>query len=309
MAVLALALVGCDEPQPSPHFSTSEPVGAGSGAGGAMSAGGSSAGGHAGMSAGGTPAVQSRPLGMWILFGFEDPVSILLYAGPERATGEFDLTGTGCFDGPFDLIPGNRCTTTFNDSCTRLAGHGNGRHLEFGLEFGSYGAALYASNVYMAEDGSRMAGSFSSSRAGVEPNYRAGYGWARLDPLTAGSGCDLGIASSAVDTDILERASGTYQLQGDLAVGTLEPGVVYGQRHYRGSGLHAFVGPLGAFFNSDLSWQAETSTLRAGPVPATVPNMPVELLVHFDAAGSVSDIVATTSYGESGVLVPAPRQP
>jgi hypothetical protein len=63
-------------------------------------------------------------------------------------------------------------------------------------------------------------------------------------------------------------------------------------------GLQVFVwGDLGAFWGGEMSWHADTRTLVVGPVPETVPSLPVALSLQFDETAPVS-VEATMASGQ-----------
>ena len=98
-------------------------------------------------------------------------------------------------------------------------------------------------------------------------------------------------------------------LQGDVAVGALVPG----QKYFESLDTWVpvrFSGDLGAFWDPDLHWDEATRTYTLGPVPETIPGVPVKLELHLDASDvGLRDIVATMADGATGTLVPVPAYP
>jgi hypothetical protein len=75
-------------------------------------------------------------------------------------------------------------------------------------------------------------------------------------------------------------------------------------RVYGGTTLLA--GDLGAFWESELSWNEAERTLRAGPVPETHPDLPTELLLRFDDT-SLLELEASFASGETALFGATPQ--
>lgn len=248
-------LVGCG--------STDAKVGAGAAgqgsSGAALGGAGAGTGGDGGGAAEPVPPLDGR----WAMFSFEDPVGVEL-------TEELGvLSGQGCYGGlPTPNHP------EIPSSCQPLTGTASGRHVQFAFAAETY---TYAANVYVSADGQRMAGAFRASGGwGVSP-----FSWLRV-------GADDGWMPRAEPASavalVLEERSGWYELEGLVDVDG-EPGSIdilgYGQ-------FRALAGTLGAFWESEMTWNEAEQVLVAGPVPETSPELPTQLTLHFQSTALVS---------------------
>lgn len=264
MALLALA-AGCRDNTPA-----TGPDGAtgGSGIGGSGPTGAAGATGGAGGTAG---AVGTDPVldvsGRWTLHGFEDPVGVRI-----------DQKGTA--------IAGDGCCTGFGPApiscCGPVAGECVGRRATFTLSFQFGGDFQYGFGVVVSADGSRMAGMIDRNDEPVA--------WVRLRPQDA-----VPPPADPAVTAAFLRASGTsYKLQ---MTDTASPGPDFSpQRSYRFHISSDLGGDLGAFDASEATWDAATQVLAVGPVPETVPTLPVALRVQFDGR-VVTTVEATMASG------------
>ena len=252
---------------------------AGTAGGGGISAGtggvGAGSGGSSG--AGGSPSVVDVS-GSWAMFGFEDPVAVSLQQSGTT------LSGTGCCAGL--PIEGNDIW----HCCADIAsGAIHGRNAEFSFPV-NLAPGVYAANVFVSSDGSRMAGPFHNLFGWGRPTA-----WLRLAPDQTW----LPPPSSELFA-IVEPRAGWYELALNAAdpVAGFSPGSSYLlglALEGRGGLVH---GDLGAFWDSELSWSEADETLRAGPVPETHPDLPIELQLRFDSA-SLLEVVATFPSGET----------
>lgn len=226
------------------------------GAGQGSSAG---AGGDAGGAAEPAPPLEGR----WAMFAFEDPV------GVELSEESGVLSGQGCYGGlPTPNHP------EIPSTCRPLTGTASGRHVQFAFAAETY---TYAANAYVSADGQRMAGAFRASGGwGASP-----FSWLRV-------GADDGWMPRAEPASAvalaLEERSGWYELEGLVDLDG-KPGRIdllgYGQ-------FRAVAGTLGAFWESEMTWNEAEQTLVAGPVPETSPELPTQLTLRFQSTTPVS---------------------
>ncbi|HEX4405954.1 MAG TPA: hypothetical protein VH560_14050 [Polyangia bacterium] len=257
------------------------------------------------LDAGGAPDASLPPVaGYWRLFGFEDPVVVHIELDPD---GSGYVTGRGC-----DVDWGPLFEPSLYDDrgyCGDLRGQGAGLSVGFSFDFPKgllNQTAHYAASVYASKDGTRMAGSITTAFGDAAPALIGrGFGWFRLE--------DLGITHASDEETFppvdlgpfpgSERFNFVLALQGDAAVGALVPGQTYVES------LDTFsvwlTGPLGAFWNPDFHWNEATRTFTAGPVPETIPGVPVKIEFHLDASDDgLRDAVVTLADGTTGTLVP-----
>ena len=233
-----------------------------------------------------------------------------LEVGPDGRS--YDVTGRGCsagwkglFDPALDVAR----------QCGDLRGHGAGLVLEFTF-YSPEWSATYAVHAQASKDGSRM----ESTLIVVQSRYDTGgpypygqkvYGFLRLADIRVRG--DLDEATWPPEDRGPFTAIADYSflvaLRGDAAVGALVPG----QRYFESLDTWVpvrFSGDLGAFWDPDLHWDEATRTYTAGPVPETIPGMPVKLELHLNASDvGLRDIVATMADGSQGTLVPVPPDP
>jgi hypothetical protein len=246
--------------------------------------------------------------GLWLLEGFEDPIAIDLRV--TRAAQGYQVTGRGCIEGPDPLFRDAACPLdgpTFYDACGDLSGAGAGPDIQFAFDFPVSGETLaHGADIYAAQDGTRMAGGFFyGTGTGDLSLFDPALPWVRLAALGYQKACDSfptpPTDTGPVDLPALGLSSQPFVLQGGQPVGRLVPG-----QRYRMRSVHPGVlsGELGAFWNPDFHWNAATRTLTAGPVPETVPGLPVRLDLSVSDAFHVTAVVATTADGRSGTLLP-----
>jgi hypothetical protein len=201
--------------------------------------------------------------GRWAMFAFEDPVGVVL----SEELGV--LSGQGCYGGlPTPNHP------ELPSTCQPLTGMASGRHVQFAFAALSY---TYAANVYVSADGQRMAGAFRATGGwGVSP-----FSWLRI-------GADDGWMPSAEPASAvalaLEERRGWYGLEG-LVDGDGNPASlgILGSVQFR-----ALAGTLGAFWESEMTWNEAEQTLVAGPVAETSPELPTQLTLRFQSTAPVS---------------------
>src|SRR5882724_3455653 len=143
-----------------------------------------------------------------------------------------------------------------------------------------------------------MAGRFHDTA-----EWGAPFSWLRIGPADRW----LPAASAGAPRDVVQMASTDYVLS---PVGAPPPGVElsgpgfdayflgFGFAHGRGA---VVLGTLGAFWESELSWNAADQVLMAGPVPITSPNIPTTLRLHF-ASPSGSTLVDVEATMPSGLV-------
>jgi hypothetical protein len=259
-----LLLFGCgstaSQPQKLPGSSgaaASNGGASGGAASGGAASGGAASGGAASGGAHAEPiALEPDVQTLWGMFAFEDPVAIELRASAHQ------LFGVGCFAGRA-LDPQQGPNT-----CDPLHGTIEGRHLEFSFPAGQY---TYAADVYISSNQQRMAGKFHDTG-----------GW-RTDPTAwLPLQANERWLSEPVELDALKTAlesrAGAYDLE-DMEDPAAEP------LHLRvASDTHSgtIFSSLGAFWGTEVSWNEQEQLLTAGPVPETVPDLPIQLTLHFD---------------------------
>jgi hypothetical protein len=216
--------------------------------------------------------------GRWAQFGTDDAVAA------ELVQSNGILTGNGCVTG----LP----TPTRNPAelyCGPVNGQIAGARVSFAYDatIASEGADLWVSN-----DGQRMAGRHAFNGAWFAP-----VSWLRIaatDPHLPQSP-ELEAVESA-----LSSRNGVWvltQLAGPapLFLGRTDLGVFL---NIQTRSLGSFVlGTLGAFWHGEMRWSDADGTLDVGPVPETVPGIPVKLRLRFDAS-TLESVEATLPTGE-----------
>jgi hypothetical protein len=289
-SIAGLCGLGCGETSREVH-GFEPPYRGGAGAGGNGVGGGVMAQAGRGGAAPQLPSMHSD----WMMEGFEDPVAI--------SFGRH----IGCFTGlPPIGDPEDDCGTL------RPLGNGNDeRHFSFAMTFDNTGPHVtYAADVYISEDGERMAGSFVSfeNRTGDVPLpaaelWRPGHAWFPLTRPSPGGG-PWYVPFTVKDLPVPERYAKLAVVEDELGLAELSPDQTYWfELRDTGRGL-AMVGQLGAFFDTELRWDEVSQTLSAGPVAETVPTYPVALDVSY-VGGKVSEARATTAAGGKYRLIRA----
>jgi hypothetical protein len=256
VVVAVSLLVGCGSTDAHVGSGT---AGQGAGAGGAAQDSSAGAGGDVGGAAELVPPLAGR----WAMFAFEDPV------GVELSEELGVLSGQGCYGGlPTPNHP------ELPSTCRPLTGMASGRHVRFAFAAETY---TYAADVYVSADGQRMAGAFRATGGwGVSP-----FSWLRIG--TDDGWMPRAEPASAVSLALEERSS-WYELEGLVDVDG-KPGRIdilgYGQ-------FRALAGTLGAFWESEMTWNEAEQTLVAGPVPETSPELPTQLTLRFQSTALVS---------------------
>jgi hypothetical protein len=272
------------------------------------------ASGRGGAGGSGDAAVAPGPLppapvaGYWFLYGFEDPVAVHLEVGPDGRS--YNVTGMGCDVGWKSLFDSSNDVA---GDCGDLNGHGAGLALDFAFYFRHW-KTTYTMHVQASKDGRRMEGTLDSQGPDETGVGREIYGWVRLEDVGVRSAFDEWKPPSAdlgpLPDDSWRDPSGfAFALQGDVPIGRWVPGQKY---FLRASSVNvdSFTLDLGAFWNPDFHWDEATRTLTAGPVPETIPGMPVKLELHVEAdSKTVHDVVATTGDGTTGTLLQVPAYP
>jgi len=251
----------------------------GSGGVGVEGGAGTSAAGGPGASAGAGGSAPAEPpadiSGRWGMFGFEDPVGVLL---KEAADGT--LTGEGCAAGAPGVAD---VTQSLLIACGEISGKVTGHTAWFGFAFvGPPGG--YSAQVTVSSDGKRMAGNFENG----DPNWRFLTAWLPVADdanwLTAAPLDENDPLAGHYDLTLLPEAS---------TGGELTAGVTYSLGYFG----QTLSGDLGSFWWSEISDRAQGSPLRAGPVPATQSGLPTSLTVDFDASGLTRAVARTPSGG------------
>lgn len=307
--VTALSLLGCGETEHNPQAVPTEagPAlgGSTSGDSAALASGGPSRGSVASLPGGatsaggvtnagnaGTPADASPPIdisGRWAMFNFEDPVGVLL---SESSTGT--LMGRGCaVDAPRGLSDGGRELSSQGPTlCGEITGSVTGNQAAFRFSFSDYSPGTYATEVTISSDGQRMAGLFHV--VGYDSSFRVS--WLRVPPD------QLWLVNEyqSFDPGALE---GSYSLTLTSSDASADGGTEYvaGKTYNLSYRRHAIAGDLGSFWQSEASDPAAVGPLRVGPVPATAPELPTEMILDFDEQG-FTRVAATTASGHTYVF-------
>jgi hypothetical protein len=258
--------------------------GAHSGSSGGPAMTGGSAGSVAGTgndpggSGGGEPDVS----GAWALFAFEDPVAVVLTQNGS------ELTGYGCCAGlgPQSII----------DCCGEIVGGAIvDRRATFGFAFEFGESFWYAADVVVSADVERMAGGFSRVDWPTA--------WVRIDE-------SRGFLTSD-DTalrDVFDARVGAYELTLSDASGGAE---FSPDRTYElgiAGGLPTLFGDLGSFWAGEFVWNETEQALTVGPVPTTTPELPIGLVLRFEAT-VLRAVEATMPSGADYFFDAAPRLP
>jgi hypothetical protein len=281
---VTLLLFGCGLTDSKPQRL---PADAGSG-GAAASNNGASGGGASGggSSGGGSGGADAEPIGLvpnvqtlWGMFAFEDPVAI------ELSASTYQLFGMGCFGGRV-VEPQEGFNT-----CQILNGTIEGRHLEFSFRADLY---TYAADVYISSDQQRMAGKFHDT-GGWRPEPTAwlplGANDRWLSAPDEPAALKLALGSRVGDYDLEAVENPAAELL-HLSLSDSSRGVIFSS--------------LGAFWGTEVSWNEEEQILTAGPVPETVPDLPTQLTLHFDAELLVQ-VEALAPSGEVRAYTARPR--
>jgi hypothetical protein len=227
----------------------------------------------------GSPSVPEPVVevsGRWAQFGTDDANAA------ELVQTDGVLTGNGCIVG----LP--TPTNTADSYCGAVHGQIEGARATF-----AYDAtiATEGADLWVSSDGQRMAG-----RHAFEGSWFAPVTWLRIAPTD--SHLPLSPTLKPV-SDALGSRKGSWvltQLEGPepLFLGRTDLGVVLNIQSDSG-GL--VLGTLGAFWVGEMRWSDADSTLEIGPVPETVPGVPVQLRLHFDAA-TLQAVETTLPNGE-----------
>jgi hypothetical protein len=206
------------------------------------------------------------------MFRFGDPVAVSLQ---QDGTA---LHGTGCCGG---LNTDDLC-------CAPIAGGSiEGRHVQFGFPV-DLGPGFYMADVFVSEDGERMAGPFHHLGGWGQPTA-----WVRI------ADADVWLPRVNIElADQLSPYSGAFTLASTHSepVGIFAPNTDYDLGLHTGDGAFVF-GDLGSFWEGELSWDESSETLLAGPVVETHPDLPVELRMSFTGTEPL-EVVATLPSGE-----------
>jgi len=307
LVLACLGLVACG------NTAADAPVRAGAASGGAPGGAGGDAGAQAAQ-----PALALIPpiSGLWTLFGWEDPVTVELHGAGGAGTAQ--LSGRGCFDGPYHLLGGSsdrQSSFSEAEACSSLSGTAVGNHFKFELtdldqppSLGGLHSAAYAFDVYASSAADRMSGALNVLLDAVPEQPVADFGWLPLDRLAYP---DISPPGPARDlAPLQDGASYALKLRDAGALGDLAPKQIYRAYLQKSGGRFHLVGNLGAYFDDELSYDAVAHRLTAGPVSATRPQHIVALSVQY-ANDDVTQLeaTATTADGDSATLVPVPLQP
>src|SRR5687768_13613405 len=189
------------------------------------------------------------------------------------------VTGTGCVVG----LP--TPTSGSAEYCGLLSGKIEGARVTFGYDaiIASEGADLWVSS-----DGQRMAG-----RHAFNGEWFAPVAWLRIQATDAHLPKSPELEPVA---SVLAARLGSWvltQLEGPEPnfLGRSDLGVVFNIQRDR------VLGTLGAFWLSEMRWSEADNVLEVGPVPETVPGLPVHLSLHFEAS-LLQSVEATLPSGQ-----------
>ncbi len=258
---------------------------AAAGSGAAAAAAGSSgaldaAAGDAGAAGG--PELPTLDIsGRWGVFAFGDPV------GVELKQGFGALSGSGCDVGapPLqnpDVDPGY---------CGPIVGEVVGNHASFAFQMSQ---ERYATDVTVSADGTRMAGRFYTGSG----QYFVPVAWLRV-----AEGETWLVATG--ESKALPGAVGYSLKLVDADPGATEytPDAPYFMRLARGE----LWGDLGSFFGSELTRPVEAGPILVGPVPPTVPNLAVAMVIELSGE-QFTKVTATTASGHHYTFSATPSQ-
>jgi hypothetical protein len=237
--------------------------------------------GRAGSDGGaGSPGVSEAPLevsGRWAQFGTDDAVAAELV----QANGI--LTGNGCIAG----LPTS--TDSSEHYCGALKGQLQGPRVSFGY---SVPLASEGADLWLSSDGQRMAGRHLFDGAWFAPVswLRIGVDDRHLPHPPEHEGAARALSSRAGSWSLT-------QLEGPEPVflGPADLGVVLRIRSDASGGF--VLGTLGAFWHGEMRWSEPDGTLQVGPVPETVPGLPIRLELQF-VDSALQSVEATLSGGE-----------
>jgi hypothetical protein len=239
--------------------------------------------------------------GIWQLFGWEDPIAVELDVRSAPSESVYTITGRGCDAGYEALVDASACIELCN--CDSVSGQGQGTTIDFSIHFDDPPRS-YVVRAHRSKDGTRMAGAFYLD--GAPPSLiNATIGWSRVELDGGRASQSLGL--TGVPDIVVEAWSNilkahAFRLQGDVAVGAIVPGRAYSLRGYR---AFEVTSALGVFSGPDWRWDAAAHTLTAGPVPETIPGMPVALRLRLsDDAQTVLEVRVTGPDSTQGTLLP-----
>jgi hypothetical protein len=250
----------------------------GSGVGGSSGANGG-ASGSSGTAGEGGIVTEPDISGRWAMFYFEDPVAV------DLSQSGSTLSGTGCCAGL------GTPTTTYSCCGPIMNGSIESRRVRFAFTPGTMFTDLtgdYGVDATVSGDGSRIVGGFGT-QGSTGPGQMV---WARIpESQTWLVGTDDPLYAAA-----FERM-GTYTLGlTDGSGGDYSPDRTYEMMVREGPNNLAFVrGDFGQFWSGEMTWDEPTETLSVGPVPATLPELPVALTLDF--SGTTLVLEATMPSG------------
>jgi hypothetical protein len=219
------------------------------------------------------------------MFHFEDPIAIdVLQNGPV-------LSGMGCGAGlPVSANPAGEWRSGL---CGPITGTFEAGHLRFSFPADDFSKHVYRVEADVAANGRRMTGRLVSEGGVPQP-----WAFAWL-PIGDDEPWLLMQRNPALSAAVLER-SASYEL---AAVGAPPTDLDEASRsdrlwimllEQRGGAM--VTGSLGSFCADEMTWDPATETLVAGPVPPTVPGLPIKLVITF-AGRTVAGVEATMPSG------------
>jgi hypothetical protein len=238
----------------------------------------------------GSPNAVEAPIevsGRWAQFGTDDAVAAELV----QTNGM--LTGNGCVLG----LPTS--ADSADHYCGPIKGQLQGARVSFGY---NTSVASEGADLWLSSDGQRMAGRHLFGGASFAP-----VSWLRIG--AADSHLPHPPEHEAAARALSSR-TGSWsltQLEGPapLFLGSTELGVVLRIRSRATGGF--VLGTLGAFWHGEMSWNEADGTLQVGPVPETVPGLPLRLELKF-ADSALQSVEATLPTGELQRFSATPAQ-
>jgi hypothetical protein len=216
--------------------------------------------------------------GRWAQLGTDDAVAAEL-----AQTGGV-LTGNGCVTG----LP-TPTSSAEELYCGAVHGQIEGARVTFAYDAA---IAIEGADLWVSRDGKRMAG-----RHAFQGSWFAPVSWLRITATDShlARSPELEPVASA-----LASRNGSWvltQLEGPapLFLGRTDLGVVLSIQSHSRAGL--VLGTLGAFWVSEMRWSDGESTLDIGPVSETVPGLPIQLRLRFEAS-ALQSVEATLPSGE-----------
>jgi len=213
------------------------------------------------------------------MFGWEDPVGVQLLQS------QGSISGVGCGVGVPPASDASYCSSD-------LAGSISGNLVKFDFQSTAEIPGRYLADLVASDDGTRMAGRFG---VGSSIENKLWFAWLPVN----GDDYWLSVPDNA-------PSYGGEQLALRLSTAEandprFDPNIVYDL----GFALNGIVGDLGAFFLSEMKRDG-TGSVEVGPVAATVPELPVYLLLT-KTGDAFTSVTARLSNGHTFTFDVLPR--